>query len=104
MNADSPEIRQAIRKVMIHHKLTKVGDGVIEADIAHAVFDELNKHYKSVSPDDKKDKDGNFNTGDDQIDLLLGLTEDMVLGNANMDTGIHWIETLNKLKQRLKVK
>lgn len=35
--ADSPEVRQAVRKVLKHHKLTEHGDGVVEADLAHAV-------------------------------------------------------------------
>lgn len=37
--ADRSEVRQAIRKVLKHHKLTQVGDGVVEADIAYAVME-----------------------------------------------------------------
>jgi hypothetical protein len=47
--------------------------------------------------------DGNYNTGDQDLDLLLGLTDDMVQGNANMDTGLLWMSTLERLQTKLGV-
>jgi hypothetical protein len=55
-------------------------------------------------PDDRsvpKSPDGNFNTGDGELDLLLGLTEDLATGNGNMDTGLWWLEVLGRVKNRL---
>lgn len=52
-------------------------------------------------PSVSKDNEGNFTTGDSELDLLLGLTEDMVSGNANMDTGLWWSSTLSQVKARL---
>jgi hypothetical protein len=48
-----------------------------------------------------KDADGNYKTGDDDLDLLLGLTEDMALGRARMDTAMWWHDTLRKVTDRL---
>lgn len=46
--------------------------------------------------------DSNYNTGFPDLDLLLGLTEDMVTGNANMDTGLLWLATLERVRATLK--
>lgn len=43
-DADSSEVRQAVRKVMKHHGLAL--DGVVEADLAHAVYDALRSQPK----------------------------------------------------------
>lgn len=48
-----------------------------------------------------KSPDGNFKTGDEDLDLLLGLTEDMATGNGNMDTGLWWSEVLGRVKLKL---
>jgi HAMP domain-containing protein len=37
------DVCAAIRRVLKHHKLTEFGDGVVEADIAHAVVSALNQ-------------------------------------------------------------
>lgn len=42
-----------------------------------------------------------FNTGDDDLDLLLGLAVDIEQGRANMDTGIWWLQVLDRVKERL---
>lgn len=42
-----------------------------------------------------------FTTGDDDLDLLLGLTTDIADDNANMDTGVWWLQTLETVKARL---
>jgi hypothetical protein len=47
--------------------------------------------------------DGNYNTGHADLDLLLGLTDDMVAGNANMDTGILWMTVLERIQDSLGV-
>ena len=47
--------------------------------------------------------DGNYNTGHADLDLLLGLTDDMVQGNANMDTGLLWMSVLERVQANLGV-
>lgn len=47
--------------------------------------------------------DGNYNTGHADLDLLLGLTDDMVQGNANMDTGLLWMSVLERIQTSLGV-
>lgn len=42
-----------------------------------------------------------FTTGDDDLDLLLGLTTDIADDNANMDTGVWWLQMLETVKARL---
>lgn len=51
----------------------------------------------------RKVEDGGheFNTGDRGLDLLLGLTTDIADDNANMDTGVWWLQTLEEIKARL---
>lgn len=49
----------------------------------------------------KDDDCHEFNTGDDDLNLLLGLTADIALGKANMDTGVWWLATLEKVQARL---
>jgi hypothetical protein len=48
-----------------------------------------------------KSADGNFDTGDQALDLLLGLTEDMTLGKCNMDSGLLWHDTMGAIVTRL---
>lgn len=48
--------------------------------------------------------DGNYNTGHADLDLLLGLTDDMVQGNANMDTGLLWMSVLERIQASLGVR
>ena len=48
--ADRSEVRQAIRRVLQHHKLTKHGDGVVEADLAHAVVDAIAQQAAAKAP------------------------------------------------------
>lgn len=47
--------------------------------------------------------DSNYNTGNADLDLLLGLTDDMVQGNANMDTGMLWMSVLERVQASLGV-
>lgn len=47
--------------------------------------------------------DANYNTGHADLDLLLGLTEDMALGHGNMDTGMLWMTVLERLQVSLGV-
>ena len=47
------------------------------------------------------DKDGNFNTKDPQLSLLLSLAGDIAKGDANMDTGIWFMDTLDDVEKRL---
>lgn len=51
----------------------------------------------------RKVEDGGheFTTGDDDPDLLLGLTTDIADDGANMDTGVWWLQTLETVKARL---
>lgn len=49
----------------------------------------------------RKDEHGNFQTGDERLDLLLGLTEDICEGRGNMDTALLWMSTLEGLVVKL---
>lgn len=44
-----------------------------------------------------------FNTGDADLDLLLGLVEDMNVGICNMDTGLWFMDVLERIQGRLGV-
>lgn len=62
------------------------------------------KAATSAAPGEKSvivDKDGNFNTKDPQLSLLLSLAGDIAKGDANMDTGIWFMDTLDDVEKRL---
>lgn len=69
---------------------------VLEAHAALAAANETARQVQAAREDD-----GNFNTGNEDLDLLLGLTEDMARGHANMDTGMLWLTTLERVKTQL---
>jgi hypothetical protein len=48
-----------------------------------------------------RSQDGNYTTGDDDLDLLLSLTDDMSSGKAGHDGAVWWLSTLEKVKTRL---
>ena len=50
----------------------------------------------------KVDGKPEFTVIDDDLDLLLNLGADMVKGQCNMDTGIWWLQTLDKVLDRLR--
>lgn len=56
------------------------------------------KRLRSPAP---KSEDGNFHTQDNDLDLLLGLTEDFGSGNANGDTAMLWMAALERVKIKM---
>lgn len=62
------------------------------------------KSATAAAPDQSAvivDKDGNFNTKDPQLSLLLSLAGDIAKGEAKMDTGIWFVDTLDAVEKRL---
>jgi hypothetical protein len=80
-------------------ELSKSHPEVVEAFAALAAAEDTAAQVQA-----HKEADGNFNTGHEDLDLLLGLTEDMALGHANMDTGMLWLDVLGRLQAQLGVK
>jgi len=68
-----------------------------------AVAEKIAALAKAISEAEvPKSPDGNYHTGDEDLDLLLGLTEDMAEGRGNMDVGMLWVSVLERVMRKLK--
>lgn len=58
-------------------------------------------HYGFVNPTLKEEEPPFTVYADEDLNLLLNISADMLQGRANMDTGIWWGQTLDKILDRL---